>query len=95
MSKFEKFVNSLENACDKAVKGTAKATDIVASKVKLKAEEARLCDKYEALGRAAEASLRSMNEIPEQIATALDEINKVKEKIKTLEKDIKHKNQKS
>ncbi len=95
MSKFEKFVNSIENACDKAVKETAKVTDIAATKVKLKAEEARLCDKYEAFGREAEKLVREMEEIPEQIATALDEISKVKEKIKNLEEEIEQKKQKN
>ncbi len=95
MSKFEKFVNSLENACDKAAKETAKLTDIAATKVKLKAEEARLCDKYEILGRESETLLRGMDEIPEQIAAALDEIRKVKEKIKVLEKEIEQKKQKN
>lgn len=95
MSKFEKFVNSLENACDKAVKKTAKATDIASTKVKLKAEEARLCDKYEILGREAETLLLGMDEIPEQIAAAIDEINKVKAKIKNLEEEIEEKKQKN
>ncbi len=95
MSKFEKFVNSLENVCDKAVKETAKVTDIAATKVKLKAEEARLCDKYEALGKASEDYLCALDEIPEQIAAALDEIKKVKSSIENLEREIekkKHKN---
>ena len=95
MSKFEKFVNSLENACDKAVKETAKVTDVAATKIKIKAEEARLCDKYEELGREAEALLLEMDEIPEQIAAALDEIIKGKEKIKSLEDELDEKKQKN
>ena len=95
MSKFEKFVNSLENACEKAAKKTAKFTDVAATKVKLKAVEAKLCDKYEILGKEAEALLRGMDEIPEQIAAALDEITKVKEKIKNLEDEIEEKKNKN
>lgn len=94
MSKFEKFVNSIENACDKAAKKTAKVTDIAATKIKLKAEEARLCDKYEILGRESETLLRGMDEIPEQIASALDEISKVNDKIQNLKEEISEKKQK-
>ena len=95
MSKFEKFVNSLENACDKAAKKTAEVTDIAATRIKLKAEESRLCDRYEELGRASEGLIRGMDEIPEQIASALDEIDKVMARIKELEAEIEQKKEKN
>ncbi len=93
MSKFEKFVNSLEDVCGKAAKKTAKVTDIAVAKVKLKAEEARLCDRYEDLGRVSEEYLKGMDELPEQIALALDKINEAKDRIKKTEDEIEQKKQ--
>ncbi|MBQ8207803.1 MAG: hypothetical protein IJZ89_03610 [Clostridia bacterium] len=91
MSKFENFMNSVGDVCEKAVKETAKLTDVAATKVKIKAEEARLCDRYEALGKVAESYLRDKDVIPEQIAAALDEITKVKDKIASLEAELAEK----
>lgn len=95
MSKFEKFINSVGDVCEKAVKETAKLTDVAATKVKIKAEEARLGDKYETLGRLSEEMLRDMDVIPEQIAAALDEITKAKGKITDLEAELASKKEKS
>ena len=91
MSKFEKIMDSVGEACEKAVKETAKLTDVAATKVKIKAEEARLGDRYETLGRLSEGYLRDKDEIPEQIAKALDEITNVKKKISALEEELSEK----
>lgn len=95
MSKFEKFIDSVGNVCEKAVKETAKLTDVAASKVKIKAEQARLCERYEALGVAAESYLRDKDVLPDQIAAALDEITKVKKKIQSLEAELAEKKAKN
>lgn len=91
MSKFEKIMDSVGEACEKAVKETAKLTDVAATKVKIKAEEVRLGDRYETLGRLSEGYLRDKDEIPEQIAKALDEITNVKKKISALEEELSEK----
>ena len=91
MSKFEKIIDSVGEACEKAVKVTAKLTDVAATKVKIKAEEARLGDRYETLGRLSEGYLRDKDEIPEQIAKALDEMTNVKKKISALEEELSEK----
>ena len=54
MSRFEDFMKTVGTFADKAAKETVKLTDVGVSKVKIKAEEARLCDIYERLGRVDE-----------------------------------------
>lgn len=91
MSKFDKFMKTIGNAAEKAVNEGAKLTDLTATKVKIKAEQARLCERYEELGRVAEQLLRSRDEKPEQIALALDAIDRVNEKISLLEAELAQK----
>ncbi|MBE6539096.1 MAG: hypothetical protein E7671_06520 [Ruminococcaceae bacterium] len=88
MSKFDEFMSGAKNVAKRAANETVKLTDITSTKVKIKAEQARLLDRYERLGKEAESYLRAADELPEQIASALDEIDKVNAKIKSLEKEL-------
>ena len=94
MSKFKSFMRSVGVFADKAAKETVKMTDVGATKVKIKAEEARLCDRYEALGKAAEEYLRSDGALPEKIAAALSDIDKEKDKIAALKEELSEKKEK-
>ncbi len=91
MSKFDSFISKVGKVADKAAKGTVKLTDITATKVKIKAEQARLCDRYEQLGKAAETYLRSKDELPYQIASSLDEVYNVMAKIAALNAELDEK----
>ena len=91
MSKFDSFISKLGKVADKAAKETVKLTDITATKVKIKAEQARLCDRYEQLGKAAETYLRTKDELPEQIAESLDEVYRVMAKIAALNAELDEK----
>ena len=91
MSKFDSFISKLGKVADKAAKETVKLTDSTATKVKIKAEQARLCDRYEQLGKAAETYLRTKDELPEQIAESLDEVYRVMAKIAALNAELDEK----
>ena len=91
MSKFDSFISKVGKVADKAAKETVKLTDITATKVKIKAEQARLCDRYEQLGKAAETYLRTKDELPEQIAESLDEVYRVMAKIAALKAELDEK----
>ena len=91
MSKFDSFISKVGKVADKAAKETVKLTDITATKVKIKAEQARLCDRYEQLGKAAETYLRTKDELPEQIAESLDEVYRVMAKIAALNAELDEK----
>ena len=91
MSKFDNFMSKLGVVCKKAADKTVEVTDITATKVKIKAEQARLCERYEALGRECEALMREKDELPEQIAKCLDGIDSVKANIKKLEEELEEK----
>ncbi len=95
MSRFEKFMGSAERFCKKAVNKTAEITDITASAIKIKAEEARLCERYEELGKCAEDTLRAMDVLPREISSILDKITEEKEKIKELKAELAEKKAKS
>lgn len=88
MSKFDEFMSGAKGVAKRAANETVKLTDITSTKVKIKAEQARLLDRYERLGKEAESYLRAADELPEQIASALDEIDKVNAKIKSLEEEF-------
>lgn len=94
MSKFDDFMNNASAVAKKVAKETVKLTDISSTKVKIKAEQARLLDRYERLGKEAESYLRAADELPEQIASALDEIDRAKAKIATLEDELSAKKEK-
>ncbi len=91
MSKFDSFISKVGKVADKAAKETVKLTDITATKVKIKAEQARLCDRYEQLGKAAETYLRTKDELPDQIAESLDEVYRVMAKIAALNAELDEK----
>lgn len=88
MSKFDEFADSARKIATKAVNETVRITDETASKVKIKAEEAKLCEKYEKLGREACGYFEDLDVCPENIAKAMDEIKTVKEKIRALEGEL-------
>ncbi len=88
MSKFENFISTVGKVADKAAKETVKLTDITATKVKIKAEQARLCDRYEQLGKTAEEYLREKDGLPSQITDSLDEIYRVMAKIAELKNEL-------
>lgn len=88
MSKFENFISTVGKVADKAAKETVKLTDITATKVKIKTEQARLCDRYEQLGKTAESYLRTKDELPKQITDSLDEIYRVMAKIAELKTEL-------
>lgn len=94
MSKFDEFMETVGNAANKAVNETVKFTDVTATKVKIKAEEAKLCEKYEKLGRAAYGYLESQNGLSEKIDGAIKEIKTCLEKISALEKELSDKKEK-
>ncbi|MGN1047712.1 MAG: hypothetical protein ACI4QZ_03800 [Eubacteriales bacterium] len=94
MSKFDEFMETVGNAANKAVNETVKFTDVTATKVKIKAEEAKLCEKYEKLGRAAYGYLESQSGISEKIDGAMKEIKTCLEKISALEKELSDKKEK-
>ncbi|MEE0968790.1 MAG: hypothetical protein U0M06_05400 [Clostridia bacterium] len=91
MSKFDDFVNTAKKVAKGAAKETVKLTDITATKVKIKAKEARLCDRYEQLGKAAEEYLKEKDKLPENISSSLDEIYKVMAKIAELKSELDEK----
>lgn len=88
MSKFDEFADTARKVATKAVNETVRITDEAASKLKIKAEEAKLCEKYEKLGRAACGYFEELGAYPEDIAKVMDEINAVKEKISSLEGEL-------
>ncbi len=94
MSKFDDFISGAKRFAGKAAKETVKLTDITAAKVKIKAEQSKLCDRYERLGKAAESYLRAKDTLPEQIAASLDEIEAVKSKIEKMEEELAEKKKK-
>ncbi len=91
MSSFDKFVKTAKKTASGVAKETVKLTDIAASNVRIKTAEARLCDKYEALGRISEKYLRDMPELPEDIAEALDNILFAAREVKKLKTELQGK----
>lgn len=85
MSNFDEFIEKAKKVAVRAADETVKFTDVTTAKVKIKAEEAKLCERYEKLGRAAYGMLSEMSVVSDEIAEALDGIEKERAKIKELE----------
>ena len=85
MSGFDEFVEKAKKVATRAACETVKFTDVTTTKVKIKAEEAKLCERYERLGRAAYKMLSEMSVVSDEIAEALGEVENERVKIKELE----------
>lgn len=94
MSKFDEFMDTARKVAKKAVNETARVTDEAASVIKIKAEEAKLCEIYERLGKVAFDYFEAQQIYPENIAKVLDEITSAKTKIKSLQKELADKKEK-
>ena len=73
MSGFDEFIEKAKKVATRAAGETVKFTDVTTTKVKIKAEEAKLCERYERLGRAAYKMLSEMSVVSDEIAEALGE----------------------
>lgn len=85
MSGFDEFIEKAKKVATRAAGETVKFTDVTTTKVKIKAEEAKLCERYERLGRAAYKMLSEMSVVSDEIAEALGEVENERVKIKELE----------
>lgn len=91
MSKFNEFMNKVGKAADKAANEGAKLADKAAAKVKIKAEEARLCEKYEELGRLCYENFEDATNLPENISASVEKIKEQIEKINILNAEYEEK----
>ena len=88
MATWELFKISAKRAANKALKETGDAADLAALHIKLKALEAKRNDEYEMLGRLTYRQLKTGVSQAERIAPVIENIDKVRAKIKKVNSEI-------
>ena len=88
MATWELFKISAKRAANKALKETGDAADLAALHIKLKALDAKRNDEYEMLGRLTYRQLKTGVSQAERIAPVIENIDKVRAKIKKVTADI-------
>ena len=88
MGNWELFKISAKRAANKALKETGDAADLAALHIKLKALEAKRNDEYEMLGRLTYRQLKTGVSQAERIAPVIENIDKVRTKIKKVTAEI-------
>ncbi|MBQ8849141.1 MAG: hypothetical protein IJ011_02265 [Clostridia bacterium] len=88
MATWELFKISAKRAANKALKETGDAADLAALHLKLKSLEAKRDEGYEMLGRLTYRQLKTGVSQAERIAPVLENIDKVRAKIKKVSDEI-------
>ena len=88
MSKWNDIKGSVSKAANKTAKKANELASAAALRIKLRAMNAKLSEKYEALGRLTYKQLKSERSQAEQIAKTIEDIDKQREDIKALKARI-------
>ncbi len=88
MANWKNIKNGVSKAADKTAKKASELADAAALRIKLRAMNAKLSDKYETLGRLTYKQLKSERSQAEKIAETIEAIDKLREDAKALKKRI-------
>ena len=88
MSKWNDIKGGVSKAADKTAKKANELASAAALRIKLRAMNAKLSEKYEMLGRLTYKQLKSERSQAEQIAKTIESIDKQREAIKALKARI-------
>ena len=88
MSKWDNIKSGVSRAANKTAKKANELAESAAQKLKLKAMNAKLSEKYEMLGRLTYKQLKSERSQAEKIAETIDAIDKLRADIKELKERI-------
>lgn len=88
MAKWNDIKHGVGKAADKTIKKANDLADAAAHRIKLKAMNVKLSEKYEALGRLTYKQLKSERSQAEAISKVIEDIDKLREKIKAQKQRI-------
>lgn len=88
MATWELFKLSAKRAANKALKETSDAADLAALHIRIKALEAKRNEEYEMLGKLTYRQLKTGVSQAERIAPVIENIDKVRAKIKRVNAQI-------
>lgn len=88
MAKWKDIKNGVGRAADKTVKKASDLADAAALRIKLKALNVKLSEKYETLGRLTYKQLKSERSQAEAISKVIEDIDELRDKIKALKERI-------
>ena len=88
MSKWNDIKSGVGRAASKTAKKANELAESAAQKLRLKAMNTRLSEKYEMLGRLTYKQLKTERSQAEKIAETIDAIDKLREDIKALKERI-------
>lgn len=90
MSKWNDIKSGATRVANKTAKKANELAETAAQKLKLKAMNARLSEKYETLGRLTYKQLKSERSQAENIAHTIADIDKLREDVKALKERIEN-----
>lgn len=88
MAKWNEIKSNVGRAADKTIKKAGELADSAALRIKLKTLNVKLSEKFETLGRLTYKQLKTERSQAEAISTAIEDIDALREEIKTLKQKI-------
>ena len=87
-TKWNNIKSGVGKAADKTMKKASDIADAAALRIKLRAMNAKLSEKYETLGRLTYKQLKTEISYAEEIASIITQIDELREEIKVLKQKI-------